>query len=134
MTRGLKPHLKPTEGALAQTPNAPAWFNKYAKCEWQRIMPLLIERKILTEADMGSVESYCIAIGQVRQMQVLIDKEGPIAQGTHGPRAHPAVKIQSDAMTRARLLASELGLTPVSRSRPTIRDDAQDQDESLGDL
>lgn len=134
MTRGLKPHLKPTDGALEKTPNAPAWFNRYAKGEWQRIMPLLIERKILTEADMGSVESYCIAIGQVRQMQILIDKEGPIAQGTHGPRAHPAVKIQSDAMTRARLLASELGLTPVSRSRPTIRDDGQEQDEGLGDL
>jgi P27 family predicted phage terminase small subunit len=134
VTRGLKPHLKPTQGALAHPPNAPAWFNRYAKGEWLRIMPLLIERKILTEADMGSVESYCIAIGQVRQMQILIDKEGPIAQGTHGPRAHPAVKIQSDAMTRARLLASELGLTPVSRSRPTIRDDGQEQDEGLGDL
>ena len=131
MTRGLKPLLKPTAKALAKSPKPPAWFNKYSKGEWQRIMPLLIERKILTDADMGSVESYCIAIGQVRQMQVLIDKEGPIAMGTHGPRAHPAVKIQSDAMTRARLLASELGLTPVSRSRPTVRDD--EDDDSLVD-
>jgi P27 family predicted phage terminase small subunit len=43
-------------------------------------------------------------------------------------KRNPAVGIQSDAMTRARLLAAELGLTPVSRSRPAIRDDADDDD------
>ena len=135
MTRGLKPHLKPTGKALVKSPKAPAWFTPEAKGEWKRIMPLLIERKILTEADMGSVENYCIAIGQVREMQALISKEGAIAMGTHGPRAHPAIRVQSDAMTRARLLASELGLTPVSRSRPSVRDDEKgDDDSDLGDI
>ena len=43
-----------------------------------------------------------------------------------GIKRNPAVGIQSDAMTRARLLAAELGLTPVSRSRPSIRDDGDD--------
>jgi P27 family predicted phage terminase small subunit len=131
VTRGLKPHLKPTASALLKTPKAPSWFSPEAKGEWKRIMPLLIERKILTEADMGSVESYCVATGQVQQMEKIISKLGPITIGTHGPRANPAVKIQSDAITRARLLASELGLTPVSRSRPTVTD--SDDDDSLLD-
>ena len=115
--------MKTDKAAITRTPRAPAWLTKDAKGEWRRIMPLLIERKILTEADMGSVENYCVAIGQVREMQAMISKEGPVVTTTRGPRAHPAVKIQSDAMTRARLLAAELGLTPVSRSRPSIRDD-----------
>lgn len=92
-------------------------------------MPLLVARKILTEADMGSVENYCVAIAQVRTMQAVIDLEGHLMDTERGKRAHPAVKIQSDAMTRARLLAAELGLTPVSRSRPTVRDDAQEENE-----
>jgi P27 family predicted phage terminase small subunit len=129
--RGRKPsNLSGDDRALTAVPNPPSWFNAHAKSEWRRIMPLLVARKILTEADMGSVENYCVAIGQVRDMQALIDRDGHVVETTRGPRAHPAVKIQSDAMTRARLLAAELGLTPVSRSRPAIKDTPNDQDDA----
>ncbi len=57
--------------------------------------------------------------------------EGHVIDTMNGLKRHPAVGIQSDAMTRARLLAAELGLTPVSRSRPTIREDASDDDSLL---
>jgi P27 family predicted phage terminase small subunit len=127
--RGRKPELQTDKAAVAAIPNAPAWLSKEGRAEWRRIMPLLIERRILTDADMGSVENYCIAIGQVRAAERTIQNEGMTVQGASGLRAHPAVKIQSDAMTRARLLAAELGLTPVSRSRPSIRED-HDQDSS----
>jgi P27 family predicted phage terminase small subunit len=66
-------------------------------------------------------------------MQRIVAREGSVIKTDRGPRAHPAVRIQSDAMTRARLLAAELGLTPVSRSRPSIRDDGGD-DEHSSDL
>jgi P27 family predicted phage terminase small subunit len=128
--RGRKPQLQTDKAAVASIPPAPAWLSKEARGEWRRIMPLLIERQILTLADMGSVENYCIAIGQVRATQAVITTEGLTIQTTNGLRAHPAVRIQSDAMTRARLLAAELGLTPVSRSRPSIRDDNEDPDSS----
>jgi P27 family predicted phage terminase small subunit len=128
--RGRKPDLQTDADAVAVAARAPAWLSKDAKAEWRRIMPLLIERRILTDADMGSVENYCIAIGQVREMQKSIARDGHVVETQRGPRAHPAVKIQSDAMTRARLLAAELGLTPVSRSRPSIRTDSEDHDAS----
>lgn len=129
--RGRKPTTIMTDRtAVADVPKAPAWLSKDAKAEWRRIMPSLIDRRILTDADMGSVENYCVAIGQVREMQRTIAQEGHVVITERGPRAHPAVKIQSDAMTRARLLAAELGLTPVSRSRPSVCNDAQDDDSS----
>jgi P27 family predicted phage terminase small subunit len=96
-------------------------------------MPLLIERRILTDADVGSVENYCVAIGQVRQMERLIAEQGHVVETQRGPRAHPAVRIQADAMTRARLLAAELGLTPVSRSRPAITE-REDHDLAALDI
>lgn len=129
--RGSKPALKTDPKALADTPSAPAWLSEQAQAEWQRVIPLLVARKILTEADMGSLENYCVAIGQVREMQTLIAAEGHVVSTDRGPRAHPAVKIQSDAMTRARLLAAELGLTPVSRSRPSV---SAEQPEDEWDL
>jgi P27 family predicted phage terminase small subunit len=132
--RGRKPSLIGADHcALATCPRPPAWLSKDAKGEWRRIMPLLVRRRILTDADMGSVENYCVAIGQVRAMQRTIDVQGHVVETKRGLRAHPAVKIQSDAMTRARLLAAELGLTPVSRSRPAIRDE-QDGDQDASDL
>ena len=109
---------------------APAWLSKDAKAEWQRVMPILIERRVLTDADLASFENYCVAIGQVREMERLIKRAGHVVETDRGPRAHPAVKIQSDAMTRARLLASELGLTPVSRSRPVVFENPNDDDSS----
>lgn len=131
--RGRKPELAGDPGAVDAITPPPAWLSKHAKAEWRRVMPELIKRRILTLADFGSLESYCIASGQVRDMERLISKEGHVVQTERGPRAHPAVRIQSDAMTRARLLAAELGLTPVSRSRPSIRDDGGD-DEHSSDL
>jgi P27 family predicted phage terminase small subunit len=86
-------------------------------------MPLLIERKILTEADMGSVENYCIAIGRVREIERQIQEEGLSPQ---------LFRMQDKAAVTARLIAAELGLTPVSRSRPIINDDAEPEDDPLG--
>lgn len=138
--RGSKPHLVIDNSGVRRVPAPPAWLSKDAKAEWRRVIPILVERKILTAADLGSLENYCTATGQVREMErhlqqhghvfeVFKDTEaGPISLGM---KRNPAVGIQSDAMTRARLLAAELGLTPVSRSRPSIRDD--EDDDSLLD-
>lgn len=122
--KGRKPELGTDRDAITAVPSAPAWLSKDAKAEWRRIMPLLVERRILTDADMGMVENYCLAIGTVREAQRTIAMEGL----TIGNRKHPAVAIQNDAMTQARQLAAELGLTPVSRSRPAMRDDGKGDD------
>lgn len=138
--RGTKPHLVIDNSAMKRAPTPPAWLSKDAKAEWRRVVPILLERRILTTADLGSLENYCTAIGQVREMERLLQAEGHVItvyrETENGPvctgsKRHPAVGIQSDAMTRSRLLAAELGLTPVSRSRPSVRDD--DDADSLLD-
>ena len=121
--RGRKPDaIVGASRTVDAVPRAPAWLARDAKAEWKRVAPILTERRTLTEADLGCLEAYCAAIGLMRAAQRQIDAEGL----TMGSRKHPAVAIQSDAMTQARQLAAELGLTPVSRSRPAIRDDDHD--------
>lgn len=139
--RGTKPHIRVEREAIEDMP-PPDWLSEDAKAEWRRIVPILGQRKILTGADLGSVENYCMAIGLAREMERVIQKEGPVqkiyAVNKDGEERlvrlakNPAVAIQSDAMTRARLLAAELGCTPVSRSRPTIDDNDGDGDELFG--
>lgn len=136
--RGPKPQLVVDNDAVKKSPPAPAWLSKDAKAEWRRVMPILVERRILTTADLGSLENYCTAIGQVREMERHLQAHGHVFEAfkdrdgeliSLGMKRNPAVGIQSDAMTRARLLAAELGLTPVSRSRPSVREAGDDDDE-----
>ncbi len=135
--RGTKPHLK-LERDLMPDISAPDFMGLDAKAEWDRVFPLLVERKILTRADLGILENYCEAIGMAREMgreikrlgavQLIyqVDKDGN--SRVINARKNPAVAIQSDASNRARLMASELGLTPVSRSRPTVSDGDEEDD------
>jgi P27 family predicted phage terminase small subunit len=128
--RGTKPHLSADANAVTSLP-APDWFTDFARGEWDRVMPILTERRILTDADIGGLENYCIAIGTVREMEAHLQEHGHVLVDIEGKmKRNPAVGIQSDAMTRSRLLAAELGLTPVSRSRPAIRDEEDDDDLS----
>jgi P27 family predicted phage terminase small subunit len=142
--KGAKPHIRIEKDVLSDTP-APAWFSLAAREEWERVTPLLVERKILTRADLGILESYCMALGQSRDMERELQREGVLvkiyALDKEGAAIlddrkkpvlakiikNPAVAIQKDAMNTARLLGAELGVSPVSRSRPTIGGD-DDQD------
>lgn len=129
--RGTKPHMREDPEAITDL-SPPDWLSEDAAREWNRVMPILTERRILTVADLGSLENYCIAIGQVRETERHIQEHGQVIIEMDGKlKRNPSVGIQADAMTRARLLAAELGLTPVSRSRPAIRED--DDADSLVD-
>lgn len=120
--RGRKPELRTDAKAVAKVPAAPSWLSKDAKAEWRRIMPQLVERRVLTVADMAMVEAFCVSIGRVREIERQIQ-----AAGTVTP---PHFRMQDKAAQTARQIAAELGLTPVSRSRPTIRDDGDGDDDS----
>lgn len=125
--KGTKPELREDADALTESIAAPEWLAEEARTEWDRVMPVLTDRRILTDADLGGLESYCISIGRVRQMETLIqDDPDPDLM-------LKLIRVQDKAMASARQLGAELGLTPVSRSRPAIRDegDSDDSDNPL---
>ncbi|MDQ7775536.1 MAG: phage terminase small subunit P27 family [Paracoccus aminovorans] len=112
---------------IAEVSDAPEWLAEEARKEWDRVMPILTERRILTDADLGGLENYCICIGRVRDTEALIQAEADAEMMLK------LIRVQDKAMASARQLAAELGLTPVSRSRPAIRDD-EDGDDSPNPL
>lgn len=123
--RGDKPKLKQAVSPILEAPPAPPWLPDAASEEWDRVAPVLVQRRILTEGDLGSLETYCLAIGQVRDCQAtLAELPSPFFVGDNGvPRPHPAIRVMHAAMTLARQMAAEMGLTPVARSRPAIGDE-----------
>ena len=74
--KGTKPRLVVDNDAVRTVPRPPAWMSKDAAAEWRRVLPALVERRILTTADLGSLENYCTAIGQVREAERHIRQHG----------------------------------------------------------
>ena len=107
--RGVKPPIERDSNALPKAPAAPKQLSAYARAEWKRIMPGLIERGIITRGDLGGVEDYCRARGLVREIEDTLRASGEIDM--------KLCRLQDKAMQTARQLAAEYGLSPVSRAR-----------------
>jgi P27 family predicted phage terminase small subunit len=123
--RGVKPQAKQAKDALTKTPPVPSYFSCYAAAEWKRIMPRLIKDRIITKADLGGVEEYCIMRGVVRE----IETNRSLNSGDIDPKLFG---VQNRAAQTARQLAAEYGLSPVSRARiGGCTYDASDDDNPL---
>lgn len=120
--RGVKPSLAPDRAPLTKAPPAPKWMTDEARAEWKRIMPQLIERRIITKADLGGVEKYCAAAGaadQIAKFQAAL----PLPDLKLGG-------LQIRYMQAARQLAAEYGLTPTSRARVGSAANEDDDDDN----
>lgn len=84
---------------LEQAPEAPQWLDHLAREYWVRIVPVLMAKKVLSEADLEALTVLCALYGKVRQ-------------------AYSAgVELSASIITQLRLYQTEFGLTPVSRSK-----------------
>lgn len=88
---------------------------------------------LLFEADVDILNAYSVAVVTYQEACKLVDEHGVLVEGRRdGLVTNPAVRVQRDQATLIRMLASELGLTPSSRSRLKA-DDAHDADDDFLD-
>lgn len=129
MTRGLKPStITPGTSPVTTVQAPPSYLSKDAKAEWRRVAPILItERRVLTVADLGALENYCIAFGTMRELHRLLQVEGHVLPS--GKR-HPASTALIQAQQMQLRAAAELGLTPSARSRAALGE-LPDEDEDF---
>lgn len=132
--RGRKPALRAIDGGLATVPRPPSWLPTEAKDEWRRILPPLIKRRILTDTDLATVESYCLAVGTVRRCQAAIADEGDTVSTKEGVKRHPAFTTMAQMMSEMRRLAAELGLTPASRNKAGKPPEGEEGYDAYADL
>lgn len=128
--RGRKPStIVPGTSSVTGIPKTPSYLNKEAKAEWRRVAPILtLERKVLTEADLATLETYCVHYGAVRMAEREISASGLIrADGKRNP-AYGVLKESSLLLVRC---AGELGLTPSARSRAAMNELADDDEDFL---
>lgn len=106
----------------------PQWMSASAKAEYKRVLPLLRQRGTFTDADMSTLEAYCVAYGHMRDAQKAIREQGLFGEYQGRKMASAALRVQFDSMAKCRSLAIELGLTPLSREKPKRVDHENESD------
>ncbi len=117
MARGRKAAIVAVDGALSKAPNPPAWLPTHAKAEWRRVLPQLVADRKIAAHELATVEAYCLAVSGMREAQAIIAVEGMTFESESGPKRRPETSILKESLEAARRLASELGLTPASRTK-----------------
>ena len=100
-----KPQVTDT---IKRTP--PTWLPKKAKVEWKRIIKVMLNSNVLTNADTSTLSQYCLLYSELQEQ-----KE----------------KFPSGKHTQLRLCAVELGLTPSARGRITIPNGNKEPDDNF---
>ena len=83
-----------------KAPCRPRWLTKYARNEWDYIVPQLAELRVLTRLDRSALAAYCVAAGRLRE-------------GYETDNA----KIINEAISQILRLSERLGLSPSDRTR-----------------
>jgi P27 family predicted phage terminase small subunit len=102
-------------------PYAPRVLSEEAKKEWRRIVRVLLEANLYTEADRAALMMYCQAWGRWLEAEKQLEATGgPILVSEKGGLYQNLwLSVAQKAAAEVRRLISEFGLTPASRSRVT---------------
>ena len=123
---------KPKPGTPPMPPYVAA--SRIAREQWNRLVPILLELKVLTTADGPSLGGLCTAFSQLVMAENAIQKYGLMvadlerSTGVATVRVNPAVRIKSDALRHLRAFCSLFGLDPASRSKISVESHGDSQD------
>ncbi len=131
-TRGRKAELRVIEGGAAEDvpETVPDHIPAEMHAEWHTIVDDLTQRRILTEAMMGSVNAYVMAMFNARIAQAEVDKHGVLIADAKGVlKKNPAIGFLGKSQSEILRLSAELGLTPASSSRSKMKSSSPQEEE-----
>lgn len=103
---------------LVTNVETPEWITGAGRDMWERVVPLLLQQKVLQITDLHNVEVFCTAYGTWRAAAADVAKNGPVVPGaTGGPIKNPALTALNEAAKQMVTFGSMLGLDPASRQR-----------------
>jgi P27 family predicted phage terminase small subunit len=116
MVGGRKPTPLPIDDPVA--PKAPPQVKGRALEEWERVLPELMARRVLTEGDRFALAAYCTYFARWQDAEDQVAVQGTLVKTKSGNVIqHPAVGVANTAAKFCHRFAVELGLTPSSRAK-----------------
>lgn len=90
-------------------------------------MPVLVERRVLSQGDLHAAERFCEAAADIAAARAAIAESKEYIMNARGElKRHPAFATLREATAESRRWAAELGLTPAARSRAGVHEDDED--------
>ena len=117
----------PPEGV----PDCPDELDDVARAEWFRTASVLKEMKLLTRADRTALLAYCTVYARWVEAEAQVRKYGAIVKSPNKgfPMKSPYLTVADQSLESMRKFMVEFGLTPSSRSRIRVPEDAGAADE-----
>jgi P27 family predicted phage terminase small subunit len=125
-TKPSKSTAKTQSDLTASVPKMPTHLTPDARKEWRRVLPLLMERGSLTEADSAALSVYCETHARWVEAKRDVKKDGLTVSTTvldssgnavSNRKINPALKIVENCERALRSFLRECGLTPATRER-----------------
>lgn len=103
----------------------PSWLEEPAKKEFNRLVSLLQEIKLVTEADIAQLATYCDAYTEYIKCTKIIQGEGLMVEYTNKAAEtnkvpHPLLTKKKHLFDQMRVMAQEFGFTPSARAKIAI--------------
>jgi P27 family predicted phage terminase small subunit len=123
-------------------PRMPQHLTAEARKEWRRVLPLLEERKSVTEADAGALALYCEQFARWVAAKKSVDEKGITVtvnvldrngEQMQTTKVNPALRVLQEVEKALRQSLRELGLTPATRERVLPATPQEKQEKSIFD-
>ena len=121
--RGKKPVIPPLgvvdlPAATSRVPEPPAHLQGLQRDCWNEVARVLVAKNVYDKDCEMMLAAFCVQYARFLTADEKVKERGLIILNKKGAGMHnPYVGISNSAYDRAVRLASELGLTPVSRKR-----------------
>lgn len=111
-----------------EAPSCPSWLGKEAKREWRRVVPLLLENRVLTKLDRAALAAYCEAYQAWYDAVRLLAAEGVTFSSPNGHVCvRPEVAIRDRSRDSMVKYLVQFGMSPSSRRKVAqIKPEAED--------
>ena len=110
-------------------PECPDHLNAEARAEWERVVPILEAAGTITELDLAALVNYCLWWAIEQDAARGVEKYGALYMSKQKqPYQSPYLGVLSNASKQVHTWATELGMTPSSRSRVKTVEPSPDAD------
>lgn len=126
--RGPKPKGGTRPQYAADVPDCPEWLGEAARAIWLRVIGELVASKTLAAIDADVIAAYASAVADLAAVSEALDRSGVVVEietvdrngkptGHVVQKTNPLLKAKNELLGRVGVLASALGIGPVSRTR-----------------
>ena len=130
---GKRPLNKNEPAPAVEIPDCPEHLSAIARKEWERVVEQLGTLDLLTTLDRSALAAYCDTYDRWVQATQAIQKSGLVLRMGTTIIQSPYVEIANKSIAQMRVLLTEFGMTPSSRSRISSMKHQEDGDPNFGD-